>query len=186
MICKKHLVKWKYLSWEKLMILNHSVFCLLFGDICLNTIYYLIIKLCVTALYILVWFIEVKFVCSLKSYLPLNSLACDLDCFLVCFFGVVVVILGKSTPHLEHSCFSAFSYALFSLAACWSAYFKSSISSKNPWGRWRLPLIRKNLTWNRYFILLCSQMSLQSFVSTISSTVKPLLNGHLVLNGDPY
>ena len=25
MICKKHLVKWKYLSWEKLMILNHSV-----------------------------------------------------------------------------------------------------------------------------------------------------------------
>lgn len=145
MICKKHLVKWKYLSWEKLMILNHSVFCLLFGDICLNTIYYLIIKLCVTALYILVWFIEVNFVCLLKSYLPVNSLACDLDCFLVCFFGVVVVILGKSTPHLEHSCFSAFSYALFSLAACWSAYFKSSISSKNPWRRWRLPLIRKKL-----------------------------------------
>ena len=43
-----------------------------------------------------------------------------------------LLLNGNGTPNCLHIFLIVFSYSLFNLADCCSAYFKSSISSKNP------------------------------------------------------
>lgn len=76
------------------------------------------------------WFSYVIYINYSKVICHLNCLCCSR---FFCRFLPDPVTEGSGIPNCLHSLFSAASYAVFSLADCCKAYFKSSISSKNPY-----------------------------------------------------